>query len=161
MTIIVETGNIVANSNSYVSEIELTAYATARGITLVGDEEELLIKAMDYLESLSFIGLKSTRDQSLQWPRVDVVIDGYYQDVNSIPHELKNGQMAVAIAIDEGNSPLSDLERKTVYERVGELEVEYSAGSSNSTIVRTISAALGKLVIDGGSHGFMFKVNKA
>lgn len=158
MTIVVEDGSIVTNSNSYVSEAELTAYASARGITLVGDEEELLIKAMDYIESLSFIGIKFTRDQSLQWPRVDVVIDGYYVDADTIPQELKNGQMAVALAIDEGNSPLSNVERKTIRERVGEIEVEYSEGSSSTIISRSINAALSKLIAGGG---VMFKVIKA
>ncbi len=160
MAIVVETGSIVNGANSYVSETELTTYAIARGITLVGDEEELLINAMDYIESLAFIGLKWTRDQDLKWPRSDVWIDGYYIDSDTIPNELKNGQMAVAIAVDQGNGPLKTIDRQTKRERVGELEVEYMDGSSSTPIVRTINSSLAKLMKNGG-QGQMFKVIKA
>ena len=32
---------------------------------------------MDYIESLSFVGVKHTDLQALQWPRDRVIIDGY------------------------------------------------------------------------------------
>lgn len=156
-TIIVEDGSVVTGANSYVSEAELTTYATDRGITITGEEDELLIQAMDYIESLAFKGIRWTKDQPLSWPRVDVFIDGYYQDVEDIPVQLKNGQMAVALAIDAGNGPLEALPRSVKRERVGELEVEYMDGTSPTIIERTINANLYKILANGSS----FKVTKA
>ncbi len=157
MAIIVEDGTSVANANSYVSTAELTAYAAARGVTLASGAETLLIQAMDYIESLSFIGIKWTRDQALQWPRLSVVVDGYTLDVAHIPQELKNGLMAAAIAIDAGNGPLINISRATKREKVGEIEVEYMDGAASVTVVRTINAQLWKLL----AGGFGFKVTKA
>ncbi len=48
-----------------------------------------ILRAMDYIEDLSFIGFKETETQSLQWPRVNVVIDGFGLDASTIPDELK------------------------------------------------------------------------
>ncbi len=158
MAIVVEDGTVVTGANSYVTAAELSAYAAARSVTLVSGAETLLIQAMDYIESLSFIGIKWTKDQPLSWPRVDVWIDGYYQDVEDIPVQLKNGQMAVALAIDAGNGPLIDLPRGVKRERVGELEVEYMDGAPSVTIARTINANLQKLLAGGSAY---IKVTKA
>lgn len=149
MPVIVEDGSIVSNSNSYVSEATFEAFATARGITLTGDSEELLIKSMDYLETLQYKGVKRTKEQSLQWPRTGVWVDSYWIDSDEIPTELKNGQMQCAIAIDQGNDPLQDLTKNTIREKVGDLEVEYSSSSVTSTKNMKISSSLKKLLASG------------
>lgn len=159
MAIIVEDGSIVTGANSYVSVADLTTFATARGVTLVDDEEMLLIKAMDYIEQLAYKGVKRTRDQGLQWPRVDVYIDGYYFDSDEIPQQLKDGLCHAAIAIDEGNDPLADEVRKTIREKVGDLEVEYAPGSVSAVYNKKILNVLNKLLEGGGSG--MIKVSKA
>lgn len=153
VTIVIEDGSIVDNANSYVTTAELTSYTSDRNITLTGDLSELLIQAMDYLESLSFIGFKRTKEQSLQWPRCCVFIDGYYIDNDYIPKELKQAQMAIAVSIDEGNGPLSTIERTTKREQVGPILVEYMDSSSSTNTVRTIPASLRKLV-SGGVNGY-------
>lgn len=159
MALIVEDGSIVTGANSYVSTTDLTTYATARGVTLVADEEQLLIKAMDYIESLRFKGVKRTQDQALQWPRINVVIDNYTFDSDAIPQELINGQCEVAIAIDQDLDPLANIERSTKKEKVGPLEVEYSDSAASYTINRKIMNALWKL-ITGGSRGNILAVGK-
>lgn len=157
MTLTVETGTIVANANSYVSTTDFTTYVTARGVSLTSGAETLLVQAMDYIESLSYIGTKYTASQGLQWPRSGVYIDGYLFDYDDIPQELINAQMQVAMAIDVGNGPLVTIARATKRERVGELEVEYMAGANSVAIVRTINAMLWKIL----SGGAGFKVSKA
>ncbi len=157
MTLTVEDGTIVANANSYVSTTDFTAYATARGVSLTSGAETLLVQAMDYIESLSYIGMKYTAAQSLQWPRSNVYIDGYLFAYNDIPQELINAQMQVAMAIDVGNGPLATIARATKRERVGELEVEYTSGAASVSIVRSINAMLWKLL----TNGMGFKVSKA
>lgn len=154
MAIVVEDGTIVAGANSYVTEAELTTYATARGITIAGDTEELLIKAMDYIESLAYKGIKFTQDQPLQWPRANVVVDGYLIATDEIPQELKNGEMETAISIDEGEDPLADIPRVKSKTTVGPISVEYKDGSGSTTLVRRINAQLRKLLRSAGGVAF-------
>jgi len=154
MAIIVEDGTIVSGANSYASEAELSAFATARNVTLSTDytAEQLLIIAMDYVESLKYKGVKFTSAQGLQWPRSDVYIDSYYNSASNIPTELKNGLMQVALAIDVGNNPQQVSPRKTVMEKVGDLQVQYADGSSSVVIDHKIMSFLYKL-LDGGGPG--------
>lgn len=146
MSLIIEDGSIVSGANSYVSTTDLAAYAAARGITISGTQEQLLLQAMDYIESLNFKGVKFTSDQALQWPRADVIIDGYLVSADSIPAELIKGQIETALAIDGGGGPLIDLQPNVSHERVGEIEVSYARGTSSNVFNRKIGAALRKLI---------------
>ena len=160
-TIIVEDGTVVPGANSYASEAELTTYAADRGVTLTAATDVLLIKAMDYIESLSFIGSKGSEGQPLQWPRDQVYIDGYYVESTTIPAALKTGQIATALAIDSEDSPLANVERATKREKVDVIEVEYMDNAAAQTIVKTITAALRKLLVNGGSSTTTFAVTRA
>lgn len=151
MTIIVEDGTIVANSNSYASEAQLTSFALARGITLVLTEEQLLIQAMDYTESQKFQGGKATQDQSLQWPRTGVSIDGFAIGTREIPKELITAQLTTAIAIDQGNSPEAVLTAGIKKEKVDVIETEYQDNAISAPIDPKVSKAFSKLLAFGGS----------
>ena len=157
-TIIVENGTVVAGANSYVSEADLTAYASDRGLTLTAATDVLIIKAMDYIESLSFIGDKHTEAQPLQWPRDEVYIDRNYIERETIPKELKNGVYTAALAIDAELDPLRIIDRATKREKVDVIEVEYMDSAASQTIVRTISAALYKILRPGGHGSSAFRV---
>jgi hypothetical protein len=157
-TIIVENGTVVAGANSYVSEADLTAYASDRGLTLTAATDALIIKAMDYIESLSFIGDKHKESQPLQWPRDEVYIDRYYIERETIPKELKNGVYTAALAIDAELDPLRIIERATKREKMDVIEVEYADSAASQTIVRTISAALYKILRPGGHGSSAFRV---
>lgn len=160
-TIVIEDGSIVTGANSYATEAELSTFASDRDVTLSGNytNAQLLILAMDYIESLMYKGVKLRYNQALQWPRIDVVIDGYYQDSDEIPTLLKNGQMQVALAIDAGNNPQQVAPRKVIKEKVGELEVQYADGSSAVVIDTKIMSFLWKLLA-GGSGGNQMSVGK-
>lgn len=155
MAIVVEDGTQVPGANSYVSEAELTAYATSRGVTLTGNTEALLLNAMDYIESLNFIGVKASLDQPLQWPRFDVVIDGYLFPSDEIPDLLKNGLMQTAMSIDAGTNPLSNIDRPLSSATVGPVAVTWEKGQT-STIIRKVTAQLRKLL--RGVAGSSFSV---
>ena len=157
-TIIIEDGTVVPGANSYVTEAELTTYAADRGITLTAATDVLLIKAMDYIESLAFIGDKHKESQPLQWPRDEVYIDRYYIERETIPKELKNGVYTAALAIDAELDPLRIIERATKREKVDVIEVEYANSAASQTIVRTISAALYKILRPGGHGSSAFRV---
>lgn len=149
-TIIVEDGSIVTGANSYISEAELTTYATDRGVTISGANDALIIQSMDTLEQSSFKGDISTEDQPLQWPRLNVVIDGYYVDSDEIPQLLKDSQAEIALAVDAGNNPLSPVPRATKKTKVGSIEVEFMDGASNTVKSPAINNKLNKLTKSGG-----------
>ena len=148
-TITKETGTGSSSSTSYVSEADFTTYNAERDVTLSGANgtaSEVLIKAMDYLESKSFIGTKNTQEQALQWPRYGAVVDGYYIDSNSIPLLLQEAQMEIAISIDAGTNPMANLARETIREKVDVIEVEYSASAFAQTYLMAAETKLKKLV---------------
>lgn len=153
MAIVIEDGTQVAGANSYVTEAELTAYATARGITLTGTAEPLLIQAMDYIESRRFKGDKMTKAQPLQWPRSGVYVDGYLIENDEIPGKLKSAQLALAVAIDAGNNPLATSTQAVKREKVDVIEVEYQDGTSSSPYIASVQAYLSDLIIPGSGFG--------
>ena len=145
-TIVQETGSGSASANSYVTEAELTTYATDRGITISGTNAVLIIQSMDFLEAKSFKGNKYTETQALQFPRSNLTIDGWFIDVDEIPTLLKEAQMEIALSIDGGTNPLDNLTRETKREKVGDLEVEYSSTARAATYLTAAETKLNKLV---------------
>ena len=151
-TIIVEDGSIVANANSYVTTAEFTQYCADRNITIsgtYGDESQLLILSMDYFEQQPFRGIKVIETQPLQFPRSDLLIDGYLTNSSQIPELVKDAQITIAISIMAGNDPLSTVDRAVKKEKV-----EYMDNASISTVIRSIGNAMRKLVTSstGGNN---------
>lgn len=133
---------IIVGTNSYVTEAELTTYASDRGITIAAtDKTVLLIKAMDYLESRCFIGTKTVYNQPLQFPRIlcdssyanyeyySAYPQNYLQpcpyDSETVPNEIKKAQMIAALLIDSGYDLQSTLGQAIKREKVSVLETEY------------------------------------
>lgn len=158
--IIVEDGSIVSGANSYVSEAELVSYLEDRDIILNGIPSAMLLQAMDYVETLDFIGIKRTENQPLQFPRDHVFIDGYYIEHDKIPFELKQGLMAVVVAIDEGVGPLRNIKRNIKRRKVGPIDVEYSSNSPSEEMATTYGRYLKKLLRNGGTSGLSFGVSR-
>jgi len=137
MTLIIEDGTNVANANSYISCVNARAYAISRGITLPATDPELeilLIKSMDYLESLreKYQGVKTYSTQCLQWPRYGVYIDGNAASSILIPNLLIKAQAQLSMEVFAG----IDLQPTSVgygikKEKVDAIETEYfnSVGS--------------------------------
>lgn len=150
MALEIEDGTGKTNSVSYATAAELTTYATARGITLTAADdtakEQLLVRAMDYLESQAFIGDKYTKEQALQWPRTGAALDGYYIDNDEIPLLLKEAQIENAIGIDGGVNPLANVSRETRREKVGDIEVEYSPTAFSQTYLKAAETKVSKLI---------------
>ena len=160
MSVIVEDGTKVPNSNSYVDENDFIAYAAARGYVVDPSlATQWLTIAMDYLESLKFIGTKSILSQSLQWPRYNVVIDTWWVPYNTIPPQLIKVQCEIALQIWKGNDPLQDRPRRTQREKVNGIEVEYSPGASSIVLPVKITSLLWKLVV-GGNVGGSFAIGR-
>jgi hypothetical protein len=118
----------------YVTDTELTSYATARGITLTGDLSVLLTKSLDYLETRIYKSTKLVDTQPLQFPRYDY---------DPVPNEIKNAQMIGAILIGQGYDLQAPIEQAIKSERVeGAVTVEYQDGSNSSTLYTALNDVL-------------------
>ena len=138
---------IVVGTNSYATELELTTYASDRGITITAaDKTVLLIKAIDYLETRQWIGTKTVYNQALQFPRIlcsstlynQYPLNQYPQSYNvglcefdslTVPTPIKNAQLIAALLIDAGYDLQSTLGQAVKSEKVDVIEVTYMDGS--------------------------------
>jgi len=160
MALTIETGSGVAGANSYVSVVDAQAWVTARGIA-VTVTEALLLKAMDYLESLraEYQGTKTSSTQALQWPRADVYIDGTLFDANAIPTELISAQCQLACDAYTLTLLPSGDGREVVKESIvmGLVSKEYSPGSGGAAKphLRAADAFLAPLLKSAVGGGYL------
>jgi len=149
MALVIEDGSIVSGANSYITLAEYRSWANSRGITAdLSDAilERYVLRAMDYFEQLLFIGNKANENQALQWPRTEALIDGYYADATEIPPTVKTALYEAIKVEADGYSELNNQERKTIRERVGDIEVTYASNSENRTLTPALTNALRKIV---------------
>jgi hypothetical protein len=164
----VENGSLPNEANSYVSVSDTRVFAVARGITLpVTDAavEVLLIRAMDYIEALraEFQGSKLSKEQTLQWPRTGVVVDGFPVDDDAIPVCLVQAQMRLACYAQANGGTLTATSdgRVVIEERVeGAIDVKYAdhGDSAPQPQFPEADALLAPLLEGGGSSGFGISV---
>lgn len=122
--IIVETGEGLENSESYIDLDYLTAYAAKRGLDITGIDETNIIKGQDYFESAyQFKGTKLKETQALAFPRL---ING----VVEYPVRVKNAICELTIK-SKSAELLADSERLTKSEAIGDIKVEYSEYSKD------------------------------
>jgi hypothetical protein len=124
--LVIENGQGLENSESYVDVAYVNAYFLKRGNTewdLIENKEACIIKAMDYFESsYLFKGEKLNPNQSLAFPRL---ING----VVEFPTRIKSA--ICELALKAGSEVLlSDTTQMVKREKVGELEVEYDTNDS-------------------------------
>ena len=112
---------IIVGTNSYVSESELTDYATARGIVLDGAPDVALIKAMDWLSIQPWIGEKTDPTQPLDFPR---------NGDTTVPTAIKMAQLYLAVRADSGVDLLAPSPLEIKREKVDVIETEYATGSN-------------------------------
>jgi len=149
MALVIEDGSVVTGANSYVTLAEFKAWADSRDISYNADDNVLeaqILRAMDYIERLYFIGNKANENQPLQWPRTEALIDGYYADATEIPKEVKIAVYEATVVEAAGYSELEIQSRKTLRERVGDIEVQYAENSENRTITPALQYALNRIV---------------
>lgn len=132
MALVIEDGTNIPGANSYATVAELTEYAAARKITLPTEDEDkevLLVKAMDYLNTLAmrWRGYPTFDDQALAWPRT------YARKDLGVPADLKTAQIIAAIAAQTIDlMPVqSGTQRNATRKTVGPITVQYqNTGSS-------------------------------
>lgn len=113
----------VAEADTYHENYGNTAWAAIATTAL---KEVALRKAAQYIDTKSFRGVKVTSTQSLEWPRYNVVVDGYDISSLTIPSAIKAAQMEAAL-IASAQSLTPNLSNGSVIEEtVGKITKRYS-----------------------------------
>lgn len=142
MALIVETGAVIANANSYVSLVEADAYFevdmafTAAWTALEDDvKEAYLMWATRVLDQkVTWKGCKTVETSSLRWPRTGVYDrDGIVVQDNVMPLQLKQGTFELAKLLtvtDVTTSQGADYFHRL---KVDVIEIEYQMGAGQAT----------------------------
>lgn len=156
MALEVEDGTGKANAESYISVADADARHTALGNTTwtveTAAKEAALRRATQFmLQSYRsrWTGQRRHEDQALDWPRWEVVVDGFYIDSDVVPSEVANACADLALkALAEDLAP--DLERGIIREKTGPIETEWDRGSPQTKRYRAIEMLLAPF-LSGGS----------
>lgn len=137
MALVIETGAIVAGAESFATAAELVTYAANFGRTIPAteaDQESLLRRAYLQMIALPWKGGAVSPDQTGPWPRYDVKRDKWLVASDSIPAQIKAGQMALATEIHADD--LVDPETKVgaiESEKVGPISTTFAKASKSVT----------------------------
>lgn len=160
MALIVEDGTGLSTAESYISAVDASAYHSLRGNTLwstmsTNEQEQALRRATDYMGmaySQAWQGRRVSSTQALDWPRVDVVVNGWYVDSNVIPVIVKNACAELAFKAAAGEL-LADQSQGVIREEVGPIKVEYDKSSPVNVRYKAIDALLSPYVTGGAGLG--------
>ena len=117
----------------YATELQLTTYAAERGITLQTDAAFLLRRALDWLELQRFSGTKTDPEQALQFPR---------NGATAVPQDVITAQLMAALEYNNGNDLLAPIGQRTLREKAGPVEVQYSDKGNQITLFPHLNALL-------------------
>ena len=90
-------------ADSYVSLADADAYWAKRGNeawanSLIPDKETALVRATSYADAeYGWRGCRASSTQALDWPRYDVVVDGYPLDGTTIPRQVQDAVCELAL----------------------------------------------------------------
>jgi hypothetical protein len=157
VSLVTENGTGQATAESYISVANADARHTAFGNTAwTGTDavkEQALRRATAYMTQAyrgRWTGTKLTSAQALDWPRWGVMLEGFPVASDSIPADIANACADLALkALADDLAP--DLTRAIVREKVGPLETEYAAYSSQATSYRAIDMALSAYLTGAGA----------
>ena len=159
---VVENGDGLENSDSYVSVAFADDYFSARGISSWDGLEDLrkeqaLVRATDYIDSIfQWYGQKLNPKQALRFPRQNL-FDYEGQEVSGIPTVLKQSVCDAAILTSDGTELFitSEANGDVVSEKIGELAFTYQKNGGGSitskTLYDSINTRLRGLYKDTGS----------
>ena len=157
---------LVVGTNTYASEAELSAYASAREIDIAGTPSTLLTKAMDYLATLEdrWQGARTSASQPLAWPRTGVYVYGTALADDAIPQSLKDAQIRLALEADSGVALMPTVgvgsTGSVIEETVDVVTVKYAEGYNNTQPIFTAVTGLLKPLFRTGAGGSNFAVTR-
>lgn len=129
--LIIESGQGLADAESYATAAELVSYAEKYGRTIPAteaDQEALLRRSADAMNGMKWKGRKANSTQALAFPRSGAEVDGEIKPSTLIPRQIQYGQMALAVEIHADDiDPPSQRTGAVVRERVeGAVDVQYA-----------------------------------
>jgi len=169
MSLIVETGAVVAGAESYISVADATAYHAARGnspwATLTTPQmEEALRRATDYMVQFyrhRWKGYRKDGGQALDWPRTNVYLEPFVQGGvgsypylvadNVVPEEVRKACAELALRAAAGELA-EDLERAEISVTVGPITSTYDNTDPQQKRYRSIDLMLTPYVETSSSN---------
>ena len=132
----IENGSIVPGAESFAMAAELVTYAANFGRTIPATEaaqESLLRRAYLQMIALPWKGELVSQAQTGSWPRYNVCRGGFVVASNTIPAQIKAGQMALATEIHADDIDKPELRKGAVTKnRVeGAVEQQYAAAPAS------------------------------
>lgn len=159
MALTIEDGSVVAGADSYATASELATYAANFGRVIpdsAPEQESILRRAYLEMSGLAWKGAPVSIDQTGAWPRRGVVKSGFSIPADTIPQQIKAGQMALAAEIhaDDLNPP-EQRKGAVVKDRVeGAVERQYAPASATTSKAASGRQSTAQFVgfIEGGSQ---------
>lgn len=156
---------LIAGTNTYATAVELSSYATARGLEIAGESDVLLVGAMDYLATLEdrWQGERTSPTQPLAWPRTGVYVYGTALADDAIPQSLKDAQCLLALDADAGIALLPTVgagsKGSMIEQTVDVITTKWAEGANNTQPVFTAANGLLKPLMKAGG-GINFEVRR-
>lgn len=166
MPLIVETGSVIPDADSYVSLADARDLAAKYGMTLPEDDTEAeaaLRNGALYvgLQEPQMCGKRVSAEQSLAYPRSGVTLYGNPVPSDTIPKQVIQAQLIAAVEYGKGTDVRGYNDgRITSMERVeGAVTVQYfNNGSNGSSGVITAAMDALRPLLCGMNNGFEFRV---
>lgn len=134
MALVIENGSIVAGAESFATAAELVTYAANFGRVIPANttaQESLLRRAALQMSAMPWKGSLVSEVQALSWPRYNVMRDDWLVPSNTIPAQIKAGQMALAAEIHGDDLAPPELRTGAVEsEKVGPISTTYAKAES-------------------------------
>lgn len=169
MSLVVETGAGLADSESYISLADARTMAAKYGITLPAldsDAEVALRQGAQYvdLQESGFCGSRLVDTQAMAWPRTETV-NAYGQIVaaGAMPKQLGMAQVYAAAEYGAGTDVRATDDGKAVASEAvtGAVAVSYfNNGKTGSTVTITKCLDALKPLLVCASNGFEFRVSR-
>ena len=166
MALVAETGAGLPDATTFATRAELIAFALLRGVTIPDTDsaDVHLVKAMDYLASLTFLGNPVVAAQGTPFPRT------YYLNAeddelgfpnDAVPPAVKRAQLFLALASSQGVTLLDQRAagRALKSRDVGPLKRQYAEESFSHAEVAGVMPLLTPYITPAG--GFRLTVGRA
>ena len=140
--LIIETGAGLSDAESYASVTAADARCVSLGSTAwaglaESDKEIALRKAMIFMATYRtrWAGRRVYQHQALDWPRYNVVADGFIVPSNIVPADVVNACIDLAVRAGSGEDLLPDLDTGSnaiKKDKTGPLETEYFQNTTDA-----------------------------
>lgn len=166
MALVIEDGTMPEGANTFASVADTDAYFSLRGngnwpapigLELEADanlakKENALVRASDYLNTLSWLGFKKDWNWHMCWPRRDVAIAGSEDNVsipdNVVPEQVKRACMELAALFYSGEDLFAPVERggRIQSETVGPISTTYFDDAAQETFYPAVAGLIGDML---------------